>query len=189
MPQDRVSGLQRTRNTPHSLALSEGHASIGSAHQYLGVAGAAGGSIAVDWNFFLEVVDGPRPDPRKRKSKNIEVIVLYALAVLMGVAMIVVCATVMVIRSLCVLPSLTALDCDSSSRKVERTMGSIEHMYELELGQSVSLQSALFNRDAARGACKVTKQLPERDGALEYQFKRPGEPHERVVKERDLSAG
>jgi hypothetical protein len=46
----------------------------------------------------------------------------------------------------------------------------------------------MFNRDVARGAYKVTRQLPERDGEFEYQVKRPGEPHERVVKERDLSA-
>jgi hypothetical protein len=36
---------------------------------------------------------------------------------------------------------------------------------------------------------KVTRQLPKRDGKLEYQLKRPAEPHERVVRERDLSAG
>jgi hypothetical protein len=62
-------------------------------------------------------------------------------------------------------------------------------MYKFEFGQSVSLQSTLFNRDAARGAYKVTKQLPERDDEFKYQVKRPGEPHERVVKENDLSAG
>jgi hypothetical protein len=67
-------------------------------------------------------------------------------------------------------------------------MGGIKRMHKFDLGQSVSLQSTLYNRDAARGAYKVTKLLPERDGELEYQVKRPGEPHERVVKERDLSA-
>jgi hypothetical protein len=59
-------------------------------------------------------------------------------------------------------------------------------MHKFELGQSVSLQSTLFNRDAARGAYKVTKQLPERDGELEYQVKTPGEPHDRVVNQRQL---
>jgi len=67
-------------------------------------------------------------------------------------------------------------------------MESAKRMHKFELGQSVSLRSTLFNRDAASGAYKVTKQLPERDGEFEYQVKRPGEPHERVVKERDLSA-
>ena len=76
----------------------------------------------------------------------------------------------------------------SRSRRVEPTMESAR-MYKFEFGQSVSLQSTLFNRDAARGAYKVTKQLPERDDEFKYQVKRPGEPHERVVKENDLSAG
>jgi hypothetical protein len=59
--------------------------------------------------------------------------------------------------------------------------------HKFKLGQSVSLQSTMFNRDAARGAYKVTKQLPERNGELEYQIKRPGDPHERVVTESVLS--
>jgi hypothetical protein len=67
-------------------------------------------------------------------------------------------------------------------------MESVKRTHKFKLGQSVSLQSTMFNRDAARGAYKVTKQLPERDGDFEYQIKRPGEPHERIVKERDLSA-
>jgi hypothetical protein len=74
------------------------------------------------------------------------------------------------------------------SRKGEPMMESAKRMHKFELGQSASLQSTLFNRDAASGAYKVTKQLSERDGEFEYQVKRPGEPHERVVKERDLSA-
>jgi hypothetical protein len=61
--------------------------------------------------------------------------------------------------------------------------------HKFKIGQSVALQSTLYNRDAARGAYVVTKQLPERNGELEYQVKRPGEPHERVVKESDLSRG
>jgi hypothetical protein len=60
--------------------------------------------------------------------------------------------------------------------------------HKFRLGQSVSLQATIFNRDAASGAYKVTKQLPERGGEFEYQIKRPGEPHERVVRESDLSS-
>ena len=66
-------------------------------------------------------------------------------------------------------------------------MDGAKRMHKFKVGQSVSLQSTMFNRDAARGAYHVTRQLPERDGEFEYQVKRPGEPHERVVKERDLS--
>jgi hypothetical protein len=60
-------------------------------------------------------------------------------------------------------------------------MDRAKRTHKFKLGQSVSLQSTMFNRDAARGAYKVTKKLPERDGDIEYQIKRPGEPHERVV--------
>jgi hypothetical protein len=67
-------------------------------------------------------------------------------------------------------------------------MNDAKRAHKFKVGQSVASHSTIFNRDAARGAYKVTRQLPERDGELEYQVKRPGEPHERVVMERDLSA-
>jgi hypothetical protein len=60
--------------------------------------------------------------------------------------------------------------------------------HKFRLGRSVVLQSTILNRDAARGAYEVMAQLPERDGQLEYRIKSPGEPHERVVKESDLSS-
>jgi hypothetical protein len=62
-----------------------------------------------------------------------------------------------------------------------------EAVHKFKVGRSVFLQSAAFNRDAARGAYEVTAQLPERDGQFEYRIKSRGEPHERVVKEGDLS--
>jgi hypothetical protein len=61
------------------------------------------------------------------------------------------------------------------------------HTYKFKLGQTVVLQPTSFNREAARGAYKVTKQLPEIDGEFAYQIKSSGEPHERVVKESVLS--
>jgi hypothetical protein len=67
-------------------------------------------------------------------------------------------------------------------------MNDAKRAHKFKVGQSVSLQSTLFNQDAARSAYKVTRQLPETDGELEYQVKRPGEPHECVVMERDLGA-
>jgi hypothetical protein len=60
--------------------------------------------------------------------------------------------------------------------------------HKFKLGRNVVLQSTILNRNAARGAYQVTAQLPERDGQLEYRIKSPGEPHERVVKESDLSS-
>ena len=62
-----------------------------------------------------------------------------------------------------------------------------EAVHKFKLGRSVILQSTTFNRDAARGAYEVMAQLPERDGQFEYRIKSRGEPHERVVKESDLS--
>jgi hypothetical protein len=63
-----------------------------------------------------------------------------------------------------------------------------EAVHRFKLGRSVMLQSTTFNRDAARGAYEVIALLPERDGQFEYRIKSRGEPHERVVKESDLSA-
>jgi hypothetical protein len=60
--------------------------------------------------------------------------------------------------------------------------------HKFKLGQSVYLQATRSNRDASRGAYAVTRQLPERDGQFEYQIKSLSEPHERVVKESDISA-
>jgi hypothetical protein len=62
-----------------------------------------------------------------------------------------------------------------------------EAEHRFKLGRSVLLQSTAFNRDAARGAYEVIALLPEREGQFEYRIKSRGEPHERVVKESDLS--
>jgi hypothetical protein len=59
--------------------------------------------------------------------------------------------------------------------------------HKFKLGRTVFLQPTIFNRDVARGAYEVTKQLPERDGQFEYRIKSSSEPHERVVKESELS--
>jgi hypothetical protein len=60
-------------------------------------------------------------------------------------------------------------------------------MPKFKLGQTVFLQPTAFNRDAARGAYEVTKQLPERKGQFEYRIKSSREPHERAVRESELS--
>jgi hypothetical protein len=63
-----------------------------------------------------------------------------------------------------------------------------EAEHRFKIGRSVILQSTIFNRDAARGAYEVVAQLPERDGQFEYKIKSRAEPHERVVKESDLTS-
>jgi hypothetical protein len=61
-------------------------------------------------------------------------------------------------------------------------------VHKFKLGRSVFLQPTIFNRDAARGAFEVIKQLPERDGQFEYRIKSSREPHERVVREGQLNS-
>jgi hypothetical protein len=41
---------------------------------------------------------------------------------------------------------------------------------------------------AARGAYEILKQMPERDGELQYRTKSRSEEHERVVFESELGA-
>ena len=69
-----------------------------------------------------------------------------------------------------------------------RAVSTHDTTHKFKLGRSVMLQSTNLNRNAARGAYAVVAQLPERDGEFEYRIKSPGEPHERVVKESDLSS-
>jgi hypothetical protein len=41
---------------------------------------------------------------------------------------------------------------------------------------------------SARGAYEIRKQLPERDGELQYRIKSAAEEHERVALESELGA-
>jgi hypothetical protein len=59
--------------------------------------------------------------------------------------------------------------------------------HRFKVGISVFLERTIFNRDALPGAYRVTKQLPERDGELQYHIKHSGEPHMRVARESELS--
>ena len=67
-------------------------------------------------------------------------------------------------------------------------MDRAKRTHKFKLGQSVYLQPTIFNRDASSGVYAVTRQLPEKDGQFEYQIKGLSEPHERLVKESDLSS-
>jgi hypothetical protein len=59
-------------------------------------------------------------------------------------------------------------------------------IYKFQIGQTVFLNPSL-NLNIPRGACTVTKKLPERDGEFEYRVRSANEPYERVVRESDLS--
>lgn len=58
---------------------------------------------------------------------------------------------------------------------------------KFKVGQTVfAARSDALNMP--RGAYVVTKVLPDRDGEPEYRIKSVSEPHERVVRESQLSA-
>lgn len=59
-------------------------------------------------------------------------------------------------------------------------------MYKFLVGQTVQLDASYLGRILG-GLCTVTRQLPEHDGELEYRVKLTSEPHERVVRESELS--
>jgi hypothetical protein len=56
--------------------------------------------------------------------------------------------------------------------------------HKFQIGQTVFLTASL-GRDLPGGAYIVTKKLPERSGEFEYRV--ANEPHERVVRESELS--
>jgi hypothetical protein len=59
--------------------------------------------------------------------------------------------------------------------------------HKFTLGQSVHFYPAARSITiSARGLYLVTKQLPERDGELEYRIRSPDEPHERTARESEL---
>jgi hypothetical protein len=57
---------------------------------------------------------------------------------------------------------------------------------KFKIGQTVFLRPSR-GLNVAGGAYIVTRQLPERDGEFLYQVKSAREPHERVVRESQLS--
>lgn len=58
--------------------------------------------------------------------------------------------------------------------------------HKFHIGEIVEL-SPLLTRNASRGVYVVTKRLPDSAGEYEYRIKSINEPHERVVRESELS--
>jgi hypothetical protein len=54
-------------------------------------------------------------------------------------------------------------------------------------GQTVRLSRGFPYRSAAEGDYKIVSQLPDDGGELQYRVKSVREPHERVVKESELT--
>ena len=58
--------------------------------------------------------------------------------------------------------------------------------HKFKIGQTVFLSPSL-GLNVVGGAYIVTRQLPERDGEFLYRVKSAREPHERAVREGELS--
>jgi hypothetical protein len=58
--------------------------------------------------------------------------------------------------------------------------------HKFRTGQRVQFSPAI-SRNAFGGVYVVTKQLPESAGEYEYRIKSISEPHERVVRESELT--
>jgi hypothetical protein len=54
-------------------------------------------------------------------------------------------------------------------------------------GQTVRLLRGFPHRSAAEGDYKIVSQLPDDGGELQYRVKSAREPHQRVVKESELT--
>jgi hypothetical protein len=59
--------------------------------------------------------------------------------------------------------------------------------YKFKVGQSVSYTSGPFGRGGGNSDYKVTQLLPPEGDDNQYRIKSASEPHERVVKESQLS--
>ena len=55
--------------------------------------------------------------------------------------------------------------------------------HKFKVGQAV----AFLGRERVAGAYKVTQLMPSEDGDHQYRIRNVSEPHDRVVKESDLS--
>jgi hypothetical protein len=60
--------------------------------------------------------------------------------------------------------------------------------HSFTVGDTVHLSKCLPFRNAALGPFKVTAQLPERDGQLQYRVKSGCEPFYRTVRENELES-
>jgi hypothetical protein len=64
--------------------------------------------------------------------------------------------------------------------------GSVQD-HKFKVGQSVSFSSGPFGRGGANSTYKVIQLLPAEGDDCQYRIKSATEPHERVVKESQLS--
>jgi hypothetical protein len=100
-------------------------------------------------------------------------------------------------------PTLADVGIDKNLAKEARKMAAVpaeqfdkiiadgrEHITEAHAAATAKLVNTaptVRNRSEAGGVYVITKQLPERDGELEYRIKRASELHERVARESELA--
>jgi hypothetical protein len=70
--------------------------------------------------------------------------------------------------------------------EMDSTEGSMQD-HKFKIGQSVNFTSGPFGRGGGSGVYKVTQLLPPEGDDYQYRIKSSEEPHERVVKESQLS--
>jgi hypothetical protein len=58
--------------------------------------------------------------------------------------------------------------------------------HKFKIGQSVNYTSGPFGAGIASGVYKITRLLPPEGDDFQYKIKSAAEPHERMVKERQL---
>ena len=58
--------------------------------------------------------------------------------------------------------------------------------HKFDIGQTVFIEPSRL-RNMPGGAYTIIKQLPERDGELEYSLRSVNEPYDRVVRESHLT--
>jgi hypothetical protein len=56
--------------------------------------------------------------------------------------------------------------------------------HKFKIGQIVSY----LGRERTSGTYKITQLMPSEGGAFQYRIRNRNEPHERVVKEKDLES-
>jgi hypothetical protein len=61
--------------------------------------------------------------------------------------------------------------------------------HRFKVGQTVLFNSGPFGRGGQHGAYRVTQLLPPEGDDQQYRIKSANEPHERVVKESQLTRG
>ena len=71
-------------------------------------------------------------------------------------------------------------------RQLQLRSGGAMPRHKFQIGQTVFL-SPSFGLNMPGGAYIVTKKLPERDGEYVYQVKSANEPHQRIVRESEMS--